>query len=170
MLDRTRLLLWVFYLLVATSHARMVKEALDYFKMMQKVYKIKHVMDHFARMIDMFVRLGQLNKAFDFMKKNDFEPNEFIWSLLMAGCRSHENLELDFYVAEQLLKLKPKDIETYALVLNMYLSAGRSKDVSRVRKMMKEEKLKKEKKKMIGAGLTSKTRFIRLNQMTHYKL
>ena len=58
MLDRTRLLLWVFYLLVATSHARMVKEALDYFKMMQKVYKIKHVMDHFARLIDMFVRLG----------------------------------------------------------------------------------------------------------------
>ena len=36
----------------------MVNEALDYFKMMQKVYKIKHVMDHFARLIDMFVRLG----------------------------------------------------------------------------------------------------------------
>ena len=87
----------------------------------------------------------------------------------MAGCRSHGNSELSFYAAEQLLKLKPKDIETYALVLNMYLSAGRSKDVSRVRKMMKEEKLKKE-KKMIGARLTSKTRFINLNQMTHYKL
>ena len=104
-------------------------------------------MDHFARLIDMFVRLGHFNKAFDFMKKTDFEPNEFIWSLLMAGCRSHENSELDFYVVEQLLKLKPKDIETYALVLNMYLSVGRSKDVSRVRKMMKEVKLKKEKKK-----------------------
>ena len=52
---------------VATSHAGMVKEALNYFEMMQKVYKIKHVMDHFACLIDMFVRLGQLNKAFDFM-------------------------------------------------------------------------------------------------------
>ena len=67
----------------------------------------------------------------------------------MAGCRSHGNSELSFYAAEQLLKLKPKDIETYVLVLNMYLSAGRSKDVSRVRKMMKEEKLKKEKKKWL---------------------
>ncbi|KAF3976250.1 hypothetical protein CMV_000568 [Castanea mollissima] len=129
--------------LSACSHAGMVKEALNYFEMMQKVYKIRPVMDHFACLIDMFVRLGQLNEAFDFIKKNDFEPNEFIWSLLMAGCRSHGNLELGFYAAEQLLKLKPKDTETYVLVLNMYLSAGRWKDVSRVRKMMKEEKLKK---------------------------
>ncbi|XP_023885471.1 pentatricopeptide repeat-containing protein At4g21065 [Quercus suber] len=129
--------------LSACSHAGMVKEALSYFEMMQKVYKIKPVMDHFACLIDMFVRLGQLNEAFDFIKKNDFEPNEFIWSLLMAGCRSHGNLELGFYAAEQLLKLKPKDTETYVLVLNMYLSAGRWKDVSRVRKIMKEEKLKK---------------------------
>ncbi|XP_030947287.1 pentatricopeptide repeat-containing protein At4g14850-like [Quercus lobata] len=129
--------------LSACSHAGMVKEALSYFEMMQKAYKIRPVMDHFACLIDMFVRLGQLNEAFDFIKKNDFEPNEFIWSLLMAGCRSHGNLELGFYAAEQLLKLKPKDTETYVLVLNMYLSAGRWKDVSRVRKMMKEEKLKK---------------------------
>ncbi|KAF3976248.1 hypothetical protein CMV_000566 [Castanea mollissima] len=98
--------------LSACSHAGMVKEALNYFEMMQKVYKIRPVMDLFACLIDMFGRLGQLNEAFDFIKKNDFEPNGFIWSLLMAECRSHENLELGFYAAEQLLKLKPKDTET----------------------------------------------------------
>ncbi|KAL4604389.1 hypothetical protein ACB092_10G189900 [Castanea dentata] len=120
--------------LSACSHAGMVKEALSYFEMMQKVFIIKPVMDHFACLIDMFVRLGRLNEAFDFIKKNDFEPNEFIWSLLMAGCRSHGNFELGFYAAEQLLKLRPKDAETHVLVLNMYLSAGRWKDVSSVRK------------------------------------
>jgi len=91
----------------------------------------------------MFVRLGRLNEAFDFIKKMDMEPSEFIWSLLIAGCRSHGNSELAFYAAEQLLKLKPKDTETYVLLLNMYLSAGRWQDVSRVRKMMREEKLGK---------------------------
>lgn len=129
--------------LSACSQAGMVNEALSYFKMMQKEYKIKPVMDHFACLIDMFVRLGQLNEAFDFIKKMDFEPSEFIWSLLIAGCRSHGNLELGFYAAEQLLELKPKDTETYVLLLNMYLSAGKWKDVSRVRKMMREEKLGK---------------------------
>ncbi|KAG2698659.1 hypothetical protein I3760_07G160000 [Carya illinoinensis] len=129
--------------LSACSQAGMVNEALSYFEMMQKEYKIKPVMDHFACLIDMFVRLGRLKEAFDFIGKMDFEPTEFIWSLLIAGCRSHGNLELGFYAAEQLLKLKPKDAETYVLLLNMYISAGRWKDTSRVRKMMKEEKLGK---------------------------
>lgn len=129
--------------LSACSQAGMVNEALSYFELMQKEYKIKPVMDHFACLIDMFVRLGRLNEAFDFIKKMDLEPSEFIWSLLIAGCRSHGNSELAFYAAEQLLKLKPKDTETYVLLLNMYLSAGRWQDVSRVRKMMREEKIGK---------------------------
>ncbi|PON59623.1 DYW domain containing protein [Parasponia andersonii] len=129
--------------LSACSHAGMVEEALIYFEMMQKEYRIKPVMDHYGCLIDMFVRLGRLDEAFDLIKKMDFEPSEFIWSNLVAGCRSHGNLELGFYAAEQLLNLKPRDAETYVLLLSMYLSEGRWKDVSRVRKMMKEEKIGK---------------------------
>lgn len=130
-------------ILSACSHAGMVDEALAYFEMMKNEYKIKPVMDHYSCLIDMFVRLGQLDEAFDFIKKMDFEPNKFIWSNLIAGCRSHGKLELGFYAAEQLLNLNPKDSETYVLLLNMYLSAGRWKDVSRVRKMMRDEKIGK---------------------------
>ncbi|KAK6792583.1 hypothetical protein RDI58_011664 [Solanum bulbocastanum] len=129
--------------LSACSHAGLVKEALTYFDMMKKEYKIKPVMDHYACLIDMFVRLGRVDEAFDFVKKMDFEPNEFIWSLLIAGCRSHGKLELGFYAAEQLLSLNPKNSEAYFLLLNMYLSAERWKDVSRVRKLMKDEKIGK---------------------------
>ncbi|KAL7245506.1 hypothetical protein ACSBR2_000775 [Camellia fascicularis] len=129
--------------LSACSHAGMVDEALAYFEMMKNEYKIKPVMDHFACLIDMFVRLGRLDEAFEIIKKMDFEPNEFIWSTMVAGCRSHGNLELGFYAAEQLLKLNPKNSETYVLLLNMYVSAGRWQDVSRVRKLMKDEKIGK---------------------------
>ncbi|OVA15231.1 Pentatricopeptide repeat [Macleaya cordata] len=129
--------------LSACSHAGMVDEALSYFEMMKKKYKIKPVMDHFACLIDMFVRLGKLQEAFDFVKKMDFEPNECIWSILIAGCRSHGNMELAFYAAERLLELKPKDGETYALLLSMYLSAGKWKDVSNVRKLMRDDRLGK---------------------------
>lgn len=129
--------------LSACSHAGMVDRAMSYFEMMKTEYKIKPVMDHFSCLIDMFVRLGRLEEAFDLTKKMDFKPNEFIWSMLIAGCRSHGNLELGFYAAEKLLDLNPKDAETYVLLLNMYLSAGRYQDVSRIRKIMKEEKLGK---------------------------
>ncbi|CAL5385714.1 unnamed protein product [Camellia sinensis] len=129
--------------LSACSHAGMVDEALAYFEMMKNEYKIKPAMDHFACLIDMFVRLGCLDEDFEIIKKMDFEPNEFIWSTIVAGCRSHGNLELGFYAAEQLLKLNPKNSETYVLLLNMYVSAGRWQDVSRVRKLMKDEKIGK---------------------------
>ncbi|PSR99971.1 Pentatricopeptide repeat-containing protein [Actinidia chinensis var. chinensis] len=129
--------------LSACSHAGMVDEALAYFEMMKNEYKIKPVMDHFACLIDMFVRLGRLDEAFDIIKTMDFEPNEFIWSMLVAGCRNQGNLELGFYAAEQLLKLNPKNPEICFLLLNLYLSAERWKDVSRVRKLMKEEKMGK---------------------------
>ncbi|KAL5777466.1 hypothetical protein ACOSP7_010392 [Xanthoceras sorbifolium] len=129
--------------LSACSNAGMVHEALNYFEMMQKDYKIRPVPDHFVCLIDMFVRLGRLEEALDFIKKMDFEPNEVIWSLLVGGCRRHGNMELGFYAAEQLLKLKPKDPDNYLMLLGMYLSAERWEDVSRVKNLMKEEKISK---------------------------
>ncbi|KAL0325260.1 UNVERIFIED_CONTAM: Pentatricopeptide repeat-containing protein [Sesamum radiatum] len=129
--------------LSACSQAGMIDQALAYYDMMINEYKINPVMDHYACLVDMFVRSGQIYEAFDFIKKTDLVPNEFIWSILIAGCRSQGKLELGFYAAEQLLELKPKDSETYFLLLNMYLSAGRWKDVSRVRKMMRDEKVDK---------------------------
>ncbi|XP_065880335.1 pentatricopeptide repeat-containing protein At3g12770-like [Euphorbia lathyris] len=129
--------------LAACCNAGMVDEALAYFEIMQKEYRIKPVMDHYGCLISMFVKLGRLDEAFDVIKKMDFEPNELIWSVLIVGCRLHGKQELGFYAAEQLLKMKPNDVETYVKLLNMYISAERWEDVSRVRKLMKEEKIGK---------------------------
>ncbi|XP_058069502.1 putative pentatricopeptide repeat-containing protein At5g52630 [Magnolia sinica] len=129
--------------LAACSHAGMVDEALSYFEMMKRDYRIRPVMDHYACLIDMFVRLGRLDDAFAFIKQMDFGPSEVIWSILIAGCRSQGNMELAFYAADRLLELKPKDAEAYVLLLNMYLSVGRWNDVSKVRKLMKDEKVGK---------------------------
>ncbi|GAA0167226.1 hypothetical protein LIER_22206 [Lithospermum erythrorhizon] len=129
--------------LSAFSQLGMVDEALYFFDMMRYEYKIRPVMDHYACLIDMFVRLGQINEAYDLIKKMDFEPNEFIWSMIIAGCRSHGKTELGYYAAEQLLKHNLKDSETYFLLLNMYIAAERWKDVSKVRKIIKDEGFEK---------------------------
>lgn len=129
--------------LSACSYGGMVPEALSYFEMMQKDYKIKPVMDHFVCLIDMFVRLGRIEEAFDFIKQMDSEPNEVIWSLLIAGCRRQGNKELGFFAAEKLIQLKPKDPEIYLMLLDMFSSAERWEDVSRVKQAMEEEELSK---------------------------
>ncbi|CAK8537787.1 unnamed protein product [Lathyrus sativus] len=130
-------------ILSACGSAGMANEAFNYFEIMQKEYKIKPVMDHYACLVDMLVRLGQLEEAFDFIKKMDYEASEFIWSNLIAGCLSQGNLELGCDAAEKLLSLKPKDTETYALLLSTYVSAGRFEEVSLVKNIMIEEKIEK---------------------------
>uniref|UniRef100_A0A1D1YC30 Pentatricopeptide repeat-containing protein At2g22070 n=1 Tax=Anthurium amnicola TaxID=1678845 RepID=A0A1D1YC30_9ARAE len=127
--------------LSACSQAGMIVEAERYLKMMTKDYRIKPVMDHYGCMIDMYVRLGMLEEAFNFIKGMPFGPNEVIWSMLIAGCRSHGKMELAFQAADRLLELGPKSSETYFLLLNMYISAERWQDVSKVRKLMKQEKI-----------------------------
>ncbi|AES98329.2 putative tetratricopeptide-like helical domain, DYW domain-containing protein [Medicago truncatula] len=127
--------------LSACGSAGMVNEAFNYFEIMQKEYKIKPVMDHYVCLVDMLVRLGQVQEAFDLIKKMDYKASEFIWSNLIVGCLSQGNLELGCDAAEKLLSLKPKDTETYKLLLNAYVSAGRYDDVSRVENIMREEKI-----------------------------
>ena len=39
-------------------------------------------------MVDMFVRLGQLEDAFEFISKMEFEPNEIIWPIF--GCNQRQ--------------------------------------------------------------------------------
>ncbi|OEL23129.1 Pentatricopeptide repeat-containing protein [Dichanthelium oligosanthes] len=152
--------------LSACSYAGLVEEAERYFDMMKEEYKIEPVVDHYGCMIDMFVRLGRLDDAFSFIKRTGFGPNEAIWSSLVAGCRSHGNMELAFYAADRLLELKPKGVETYVLLLNMYISTERWHDVARVRKLMKQEDLGILRDRS-WITIKDKVYFFRANDKTH---
>ncbi|CAN6381251.1 unnamed protein product [Urochloa humidicola] len=152
--------------LSACSYAGFVEEAERYFNMMKEEYKIEPIVDHYGCMIDMFVRLGRLDDAFSFIRRTGFEPNEAIWSSLVAGCRSHGNMELAFYAADRLLELKPKGVETYVLLLNMYISSGRWHDVARVRKLMKQEDLGILRDRS-WITIKDKVYFFRANDKTH---
>ncbi|KAJ3699962.1 hypothetical protein LUZ61_003667 [Rhynchospora tenuis] len=127
--------------LSACSYACLVDKAYYYFNLMKDHYGIEPDTGHYACMVDMFVRLGRITDAFEFIERENFEPNEIIWCILIAGCRSHGNTSLAFYTADRLLALKPKTMETYILLLNMYKSAERWEDVSRVRTIIKEENI-----------------------------
>ncbi|GAA0165249.1 hypothetical protein LIER_39942 [Lithospermum erythrorhizon] len=63
--------------------------------------------------------------------------------VFQTRCRSHGKTDLEYYAAEQLLKHNLKDSGTYFLLLNMYITAERWKDVSKVKKIIKDEGVKK---------------------------
>ncbi|XP_011622711.1 pentatricopeptide repeat-containing protein At1g18485 [Amborella trichopoda] len=130
--------------LMACSHAGLVKEALHYFEEMQKKYDIKPSIQHYAIMVDMFGRLGHLSKAKKLIEEMPIVPDAGIWGALLGACIIHQNIELGEKAAEKLLELEANNATNYVALSNIYARSGRWEEVGRVRAKMKEMELRKE--------------------------
>ncbi|KNA24181.1 hypothetical protein SOVF_017980 [Spinacia oleracea] len=130
--------------LCACSHTGLVEEAKEYFQSMDKLYGIKPTQEHYACMIDILGRAGKLNEALEVMNKMPYEANGAVWGALLGAAKKHKNVELGQRAAEMLFILEPEKSGTHILLTNLYASAGMWQNVSEMRKMMKENKVKKE--------------------------
>ncbi|KAG0488951.1 hypothetical protein HPP92_007762 [Vanilla planifolia] len=130
--------------LTACNHAGLVDEGIQYFDSMQHHYGISPGEDHYARLIDLLGRAGRIEEAKDVIESMPFIPGPSIWESVLSGCRTHRNMELAIYAAEQLFKMIPKHHGSYVLLSNTYASFGLWEDVARVRKLMRDRGVKKE--------------------------
>eukprot|EP01018_Ginkgo_biloba_P031753 Gb_05982 [translate_table: standard] len=129
--------------LSACCHAGLVDDGWQYFNCMCRYYHITPTMDHYCCMVDLLGRAGLLDEAQDFISKMPIQPNADVWGSLLGACRQHTNIELGEHVAENLFKLDPKNAAPYVLLSNIYAEAGRWDEIERVRKMMKDRRIKK---------------------------
>jgi pentatricopeptide repeat protein len=89
-------------------------------------------------------RAGKLEDAMELVKNMPFEGNAAVWGALLGASRVHQDPELGRLAAEKLFTLEPEKSGTHVLLANTYASAGMWDEVAKVRKLMKESKLKKE--------------------------
>eukprot|EP01018_Ginkgo_biloba_P023522 Gb_33335 [translate_table: standard] len=129
--------------LSACSHSGLVDEGWHYFGSMVRDFGIEPRVEHYACMVDLLGRAGQLGKAQSFIKKMPLEPDAGVWGALLGACRIHGNIELGEAVAERLFELEPQNAGNYVLLSNMYAAAGRWDCVTKVRTEMKCRGLKK---------------------------
>eukprot|EP01018_Ginkgo_biloba_P034623 Gb_37261 [translate_table: standard] len=129
--------------LSACCHAGLVDEGWQYFDCMSQYYHITPAMEHYCCMVDLLGRAGHLDEAQDFISKMPIEPDASVWACLLSACRIHTNIELGECVAESLFKLDPKNAAPYVVLSNIYATAGRWDDIEKVRKMMKDRRVKK---------------------------
>ncbi|XP_008801246.3 pentatricopeptide repeat-containing protein At2g27610 [Phoenix dactylifera] len=109
--------------LSACAHAGLVEQGQCYFDLM-KGYGIIPSMDHFACMVDLFSRAGLVERAYEFIKSIPIKPNKVTWRSLMAGCKTHGNLGIGLYAAEQILKIDPEDVSAHVMLSGVYAHAG----------------------------------------------
>eukprot|EP01018_Ginkgo_biloba_P039547 Gb_03571 [translate_table: standard] len=129
--------------LSACSHAGFVDEGWLYFNRMKRLYHVIPRLDHYACMVDLLGRAGQLDEAYNLIKTMPLEPDAGVLGALLGACRIHSNIELGEWVAEQLFELEPENVGYYVLLSNIYAVGGRWDGVAKIRTRMKERGLRK---------------------------
>eukprot|EP01018_Ginkgo_biloba_P018788 Gb_22440 [translate_table: standard] len=130
-------------ILSACSHAGLVDEGWQYFNCMTRDYCIVPRAEHYACMVDLLGRAGQLDEAQKFIDNMPIEPSASVWGALLGACRIHCNIELGEHVAERLFDMEPGNSGCYVLLSNIYSAAGRWDAVAKLRRTMKDIGLKK---------------------------
>ncbi|CAA7405938.1 unnamed protein product [Spirodela intermedia] len=138
--------------LSACAHGGLVEEGYRWFRSIERPS-----VDHYSCMINMVARAGRLKEATGLLREMPFEPNEYIWASLLAASCVHQDPELGQYSAKRLLELNPRDAGAYIALSNLYAAASQWSEVKRLRKMMREQGIRK------GPGLS----WLRVSQASH---
>ena len=128
----------------ACNHAGLVTEAKRYFESMEELFGLKPMQEHYACMIDLFGRAGNINEAVELVNKMPFEANAAVWGALLGAARIHKDVELGRRAAEKLFILEPDKSGTHVLLANIYASVSMWENVAEVRRLMRNSKVKKE--------------------------
>lgn len=130
-------------LLHACSHMGLVNEGHRFFASMTRDYGIIPRIEHYGCMVDLFSRAGLLSDAREFIMNMPIEPNGVVWGALLGGCKVYKDVELAEEAIKHLHNLDPLNDGYYVVLSNIYAEEGRWEDVARMRKLMRDQGLKK---------------------------
>lgn len=125
------------------SHVGLVEEGCEIFESMKEVYGVEPKLEHYGCLVDLLGRAGRLNEAEDRVLNMPMKPNAILWRSLLRAAKVHGNLELGETALNHLIQLEPETSGNYVLLSNIYASVDRWDDVKRVRKLMKDQGIKK---------------------------
>ncbi|PIA52036.1 hypothetical protein AQUCO_01000132v1, partial [Aquilegia coerulea] len=131
-------------ILSSCGHAGKVKESMNWFRSMANDYGITPRAEHYACIIDILSRAGQLVKAYKIIIQMPFEADARVWGALLSACRVYSNVKLGELAATRLIELEPHNCGTYIMMSNIYAAVGMWKEVVRVRGLMKDQGVKKQ--------------------------
>lgn len=128
----------------ACAHAGLVEEGKRQFNSMIIDHGIEPRVEHFASLVDILGRQGQLQEAMDLIDNMPVKPDKAVWGALLGACRVHGNVELAQVAAKALIGLEPESSAPYALLFNLYADLGQWDDAERVKALMEENNVKKQ--------------------------
>ncbi|QHN77305.1 Pentatricopeptide repeat-containing protein [Arachis hypogaea] len=129
--------------LTACSHVGWVFEGRQIFYLMVNCYGIKPMADHYACIMDIPGRWGNLKEGGEFIDNLNVEPNAMIWANLLGACRIHGDDIRGERAAKNLIKLEPDNSFPYVLLSNMYAASIHWNEARSLRRTMIQKEIQK---------------------------
>ncbi|XP_020967224.1 pentatricopeptide repeat-containing protein At5g06540 [Arachis ipaensis] len=129
--------------LSACCHAGLVDVGREIFYSMKNVYGVDAKIEHYGCMVDLLGKEGKLIEAEELVKGMPWKPDIVILGALLAACKNNGNTKVAKRVVKEILALEPHNHGVHVAMSNIYAEAGQWNEVLRLRKVMKEERLKK---------------------------
>ncbi|PON87262.1 DYW domain containing protein [Trema orientale] len=130
-------------ILHACSHSGLLDEGWRFFNIMRNECNIEPGLEHYACIVDLLSRTGNLSKAYKFIRIMPIKPDATIWGALLCGCRIYHDVKLAEKVAEHVFELEPENTGYYVLLANIYAEAEKWEEVKKLRERMGRKGLKK---------------------------
>ncbi|GJN41187.1 hypothetical protein PR202_gn00530 [Eleusine coracana subsp. coracana] len=130
--------------LSACGHVGMVDDSLKLFDLMSSKYAISPRAEHYACIVDILSRAGQLDKACNYIKDMPFEAEKNVWGALLGACQTRGNVQLGELAAMMLTQADSESSGPYVMLSNIYAAAGMWDEVNHVRGRMKQKGIKKQ--------------------------
>lgn len=127
----------------ACTHGGLVEEGRRYLKKMYEVYGVQPEIKHYGCMIDLLGRAGLLEEAEEMVKRMPMKPDVMVLGALLGACQIHGNVEVAERVKNEFLELNSQQAGCHVLLCNIYATADRWADASRMRENLKEMGIKK---------------------------
>lgn len=106
--------------LSACSHAGLIKEGVELFNTMLIEYQLTPESNHYAIMVDLFGRMGELDNAIGVINDMGVPAGPQIWGALLGACRIHHNTKLGDVAATNLFLFDSSQAGYLILLSNMH--------------------------------------------------
>ncbi|KAG0480271.1 hypothetical protein HPP92_011129 [Vanilla planifolia] len=129
-------------ILSACSYSAMLSKGRKIFESMVKDPKSTPRAMHYACMVDLLGREGNLDEALSLIKNAPFPPTANMWAAFLRACRIHKNHVLGKLAAEELYGMEPNKLGNYIVLLNIYNTTGRLNEAALVLETLKRKGLR----------------------------
>jgi pentatricopeptide repeat protein len=131
-------------LLSACSHAGLVDECRRYFSCIRRDRTVRPKAEHYACMVDLLGRAGELREARDLIRTMPMETTVGVWQTLLSACRVHKDVAVGREAGDVLLAMDGDNPVNYVTLSNVLAEAGEWRECHKVRDAMRRRGLKKQ--------------------------